>query len=580
MEPVPEAHNIADSWLASFAAALSARNPEAVADVFLPNGWLRDILTFTWDNRSLEGKQKIIRYVADALPGLSFSEVKLSEDKHFLPTYVPLPSGQEVEFGYTFETSIAYGKGLVRLLENEQGVWKALIVSTILDDLKGHEESLGGTIINTHVSWSIVEEERRARIESNPHVLIVGAGQTGLNIAARFRQMNIPTLVIEQNQHVGDNWRQRYQSLTLHTIRHHHEMLYQRYPTTWPLFTPRDKMATALETYAMSHDLVVWTSSRIKGRPQYDSNSHKWTVTVDRDGTDALLFPSHIILSTGYWGGPYMPELPGKDEFKGNFLHSSQYKDPLAYHDMDVVVIGAGNSSIDICEDLALNGAKSVTMIQRSSTCVVSRENASKRQSQLWKPDVPTEVADFRFASTPLGYWKKLMMNMQTEQWARETELHTKLTKGGLKLNLGPEGQGQPLLVFERGGGYWIDKGGADLIASGKIKIKQGIEPNAFTSTGLKFTDGSELTVDAVIFATGYISMRVISKNLFGAEIIDRTCDIWGLDEEGELQGNFRPSGHPGLWYTAGDFFTSRFLSKHLAMHIKAMELGLQAVKA
>ena len=242
MEPVPEAHNIADSWLASFAAALSARNPEAVADVFLPNGWLRDILTFTWDNRSLEGKQKIIRYVADALPGLSFSEVKLSEDKHFLPTYVPLPSGQEVEFGYTFETSIAYGKGLVRLLENEQGVWKALIVSTILDDLKGHEESLGGTIINTHVSWSIVEEERRARIESNPHVLIgewcseelfitltsylcpaVGAGQTGLNIAARFRQMNIPTLVIEQNQHVGDNWRQRYQSLTLHTIRHHHE---------------------------------------------------------------------------------------------------------------------------------------------------------------------------------------------------------------------------------------------------------------------------------------------------------------------------------------------------------------------
>lgn len=52
--------------------------------------------------------------------------------------------------------------------------------------------------------------------------MIVGAGQTGLNIAARFQQMNIPTLVVETNNRVGDSWRKRYPTLSLHTPRSHH----------------------------------------------------------------------------------------------------------------------------------------------------------------------------------------------------------------------------------------------------------------------------------------------------------------------------------------------------------------------
>lgn len=215
-------------------------------------------------------------------------------------------------------------------------------------------------------------------------------------------------------------------------------------------------MAIALETYAMNHDSVVWTSSRIKGQPSYNADTRKWTTLVDHDGTEVALTPTHIILSTGYWGGPRMPELPGREDFRGISLHSSQYNDPRAYKNMDVVVVGAGNSSIDICEDLARNGAKSVTMVQRSSTCVVSRENTGKRLSQLWRHDVPTEVADFKFASTPLGYHKKLMISMQAEEWAREEQLHQKLRNSGLKLDLGPEGQGQFVLVFERGGGEFL----------------------------------------------------------------------------------------------------------------------------
>lgn len=211
-----------------------------------------------------------------------------------------------------------------------------------------------------------------------------------------------------------------------------------------------------LETYAISQDLVVWNNSQPVDRPFYDPNTKRWTVTVDHEGTDVVLHPAHIVVATGTLGAPYMPSLPGREAFKGTVMHSVEYRDPKDFVGQHVVIIGAGNSSIDICQDLATTGAASVTMIQRSSTCVVSRSNVGKELSRAWPPGVPVDVSDFKVGSVPLGYMKQAMMSHQDQIWAGEQELHAKLRKGGVKLNIGPEGQGQFLLVFERGGGTCV----------------------------------------------------------------------------------------------------------------------------
>jgi len=117
--------------------------------------------------------------------------------------------------------------------------------------------------------------------------------------------------------------------------------------------------------------------------------------------------------------------------------------------------------------------------------------------------------------------------------------------------------------------------GCAELIRSGKVKVKQGVEIARFNDRSVVFTDGSSLEADAVIFATSYEGIADTMRTIFGDEAIDRVGPVWGIDKEGELRGCYRPTGHPGLWFTAGEFSVSRSLSKQLALEIKAIELGL-----
>ncbi|KAI0086909.1 FAD/NAD(P)-binding domain-containing protein [Irpex rosettiformis] len=569
---------IFQAWFSGFTAAMTATDPDGVASLFLPHGWFRDVLTLTWDFRALRGPTKISAYLKDHLPLLTLSNFQPDADPFLLPHFVPESNQGTIEAAFTYETPIAYGRGYVQLAKTapERG-WSALLVCMTLTDLKGHEEPRDPIDWESEAQgrpYGELVAERHGRNERDPHVLIIGAGQTGLQVAARCDRLGIPTLLIEQSERIGDIWRHRYDSLALHTPKMHHFFLYQPFPESWPIFTPRDRLADWLETYAINQELTVWPKSKLARQPIWDHTSQRWNVTVNRGGTPMQIRPAHIVVSTGVLGAPQHPDIADRHLFKGITMHGCQYKNAYPFKDKDVVVIGAGNSSIDICQDSVYAGAKSVTMVQRSSTCVTARSNVVKNMGKNWPSGEPSDVGDFRFGSTPLGMLREHMIAHQEDTWAADRELHAKLRKGGMQLHIGSEGQGQFLMVFERAGGYWLDKGGADLIASGDIKIKQGVAPKAYTSDGLIFTDGSKLKADVVVAATGYKYMRETSVALLGADVIDRTGQVWGLDAEGELSGTYRPSGHPGLWFAAGDFFNGRYMSKHLALQIKARQLG------
>ncbi|KAM5545582.1 hypothetical protein V8D89_000620 [Ganoderma adspersum] len=519
---------ISSHWLSACSSALRSADVPALTDLFLPNGWLRDILLFTWDIRCLEGREKITTYLADRLLDARITDVQLDHTPHLAPR-VDLG----VEFAFTFECHRGHGRAYVRLTPDADGVHRAFTMLTELADLRGHEE-LGRLPLRDDVTDVPGRDMQKdyadmvRSVEADPHVIIVGAAQT---------------------------------------------VLYQPFPSNWPEFTPRDKFADWLEHYASIQDLIVWTNSELQPRPTYNTKDQRWDVTIVRNGVEVKLRPSHIILATGTLGRPLIPDVLGMEGFQGRVLHSSRFPGGTPFAGQHAVVVGAGNSSIDVCQDLALRGAASVTMVQRSASCVMSRDFAWAFLQTLYPDDVPLEVSDFKVASAGMALRKRLAIEGQAQVWEANRELHEKLRRGGVNVNLGPEGEGIYPLVYERLGG--MDKGGADLVADGRIKVKSGVSPQRFTKTGLVLSDGTELPADLVVFATGFVHIRETNRELLGGDIVDKTGEVYGLDEEGEIKGSYRPCGHPGLWFATGDVPASRYLSKALALQIKAIEIGL-----
>lgn len=405
--------------------------------------------------------------------------------------------------------------------------------------------------------------------------------------------LNVRALIIDANERVGDNWRKRYHQLVLHDPVWYDHLPYLPFPAWWPIFTPKDKLGDFFESYARLLDLNVWTRATVEpGSAAWDEARRAWTVTLKRrtlTGKDGAvveakrtLRPRHIILATGHSGKANIPAIPGADRFAGDLLaHSSAF--PGAREDgrgRRAVVVGACNSAHDICQDYVERGYH-VTMVQRSSTCVVSSEsicriNLAGAYEEQGCP--PLDDADVAAWGTPVEVAKAAHRELTVRQQARDAATIAGLERAGFRVDRGPDECGLYLKYFQRGGGYYIDVGASQLIIDGKIAVRQGQEIVEVLPRGLRLADGSELEADEVVFATGYQNMRTQARAIFGDEVADRLGDIWGFDEQGEFRALWRDSGHPGFWYHGGNLAICRYYSRVLALQIKAQLEGLDKV--
>lgn len=137
-------------------------------------------------------------------------------------------------------------------------------------------------------------------------------------------------------------------------------------------------------------------------------------------------------------------------------MHTAAYQGGASFTGKRVIVIGAGNSSADVCQDLVVEGAKSVMMVQRSATAVVSGEKKARMFMAAFPPDVPVSVSDFKFSSTPWPLLREFAIEAgKIEERDEESEMLEKLAAKGMKLTKGTDGSGQLFFVFERLGGTY-----------------------------------------------------------------------------------------------------------------------------
>jgi len=584
LDTTPEAR--AQSVLDRLGETLEAGDIEGALALFATDCYWRDLVSFTWNIKTVEGQDQI----RDML-GSQLSTVK--------PTGWALDEAETVteEGGVTtawvrFETEVARGYGLMRLKDDR--IWTLL---TSMAELKGHEEPAGFDrplgakhgAAKHRPSWKEEREHEFATlgIEAQPYVVIVGGGQGGIALGARLRQLGVPTIILEKNDRPGDSWRRRYKSLCLHDPVWYDHLPYIPFPQTWPVFSPKDKIGDWLEMYTRVMELNYWTRSEAKSA-RYDEAAKEWTVVVDRDGEEVVLRPKQLVLATGMSGKPNIPDFPGMERFRGDQHHSSQHPGPDAYKGKKAVVIGSNNSAHDICAALWENDAD-VTMVQRSSTHIVKSDSLMEiglgplYSEEAVRNGIDHHKADLIFASIPYALLADFQKPVYAAIAERDRDFYEGLEKAGFWHDWGADGSGLFMKYLRRGSGYYIDVGASQLVIDGEIALKRG-QVSEITETGVTLDSGEEIPADVIVYATGYGSMNGWAADLIGQETADRVGKCWGLGSdtpkdpgpwEGEQRNMWKPTQAEALWFHGGNLHQSRHYSQFLSLQLKARMEGI-----
>ncbi|PUA17192.1 NAD(P)/FAD-dependent oxidoreductase [Glaciimonas sp. PCH181] len=567
--------------------AMRVGDSSAAANLFETNGYWRDLVMFTWNLKTMEGREQISAMLDAQLEAVKPVALRLSENDD------PTEAGGVTQSWISIEINVARGVGFIRVRDGK--IWTLL---TTMSELKGHEEAKGhqrpmgathGATTNRR-SWTEDRESELSELgySRQPYCLIIGGGQGGIALGARLRQLNVPTIIIEKNEKPGDSWRKRYKSLCLHDPVWYDHMPYIPFPENWPVFTPKDKVGDWLEMYTKVMELNYWGSTTCESA-SYDEVSGEWTVQVNRKGEQITLRPKQLVLATGMSGKPNLPKFKGMDVFKGEQQHSSAHSGPDAYVGKKVVVIGANNSSHDICAALWEAGVD-VTMVQRSSTHIVKSNSlmdlalGDLYSERAVAAGMTTSKADLTFASLPY----KILHEFQTPIFKaireRDAEFYARLEKSGFMLDFGDDDSGLFMKYLRRGSGYYIDVGASELVADGKIKLKSGVDVVELKAHSVLLSDGTELEADLIVYATGYGSMNGWAADLISPEVANKVGKVWGLGSattkdpgpwEGEQRNMWKPTQQAALWFHGGNLHQSRHYSQYLSLQLKARMEGL-----
>ena len=305
---------------------------------------------------------------------------------------------------------------------------------------------------------------------SRADVIVVGAGASGLAVAATLKRRGREPVVLEGSETVGATWAQRYERLCLHTVRRFSGLPFYPMPRSYPRYVPKDQYARYLGEYADRMGLAIRFGQRVE-RIRPDSTA--WLVETARESWAARA----VIVATGRHNVPRLPRWPGMENFAGRVMHSQQYASGREFAGWRALVIGIGNSGAEIAADLVEQGAARVAVSVRTTPPITSREIAG----------IPVQI---------LGM---LLTPFPARAVDRVGALLRRLGNGDLReYGLGKEAWGP----FTARRPPVIDVGFLEQLKARRIDVLGDVL--RFTSTGVVFANGVEEEFDVVVAATGF----------------------------------------------------------------------------
>ncbi|MFG2714825.1 flavin-containing monooxygenase [Streptomyces goshikiensis] len=357
-------------------------------------------------------------------------------------------------------------------------------------------------------------------------VYVIGAGPGGLAVAAALRARGVRAVVVEKSDGVGASWRGHYDRLHLHTTRRLSALPGLAIPRRFGRWVSRDDVVRYLEKYAEFHELELVTGVEVTRIERAPAGGDAGNEAGDAgEGPGWLLHASGgrvlagraVVVATGFNHTPRLPPWPGRDTYTGTLTHAAAYRNPKPYEGRDVLVVGVGNTGAEIAVDLAEGGAARVRLAVRTAPHIVRRSTAGwpAQRTGILVRRLPVRLVDRLGALTA----KASVPDLTAYGLPRpESGLYSRVRQGAIPVQ---------------------DVGLIAAVRAGTVEPVAAVE--AFDGAEVVLADGSRITPDAVVAATGYRR---------GLEGLIGHLDV--LDERGRplTHGRRTPEQAPGLYFT------------------------------
>ncbi|OMO57127.1 Pyridine nucleotide-disulfide oxidoreductase, class-II [Corchorus capsularis] len=313
-------------------------------------------------------------------------------------------------------------------------------------------------------------------------VVIVGAGPSGLATAACLSAHSITHVILEKEDVYASLWKKRtYDRLKLHLAKEFCALPFKPFSPDSPTYIPKDMFVEYLDEYVATFNIQPKYRRSVE-TASFDEVDGKWKIHARNleSGEVEVYVAEFLVVASGENSAQNVPEVPGMETFKGEMIHSNQFKSGLVYENKDVLVVGCGNSGMEIAYDLCNHGAQTCILI-RNPVHVLNKEMV--RIGMTLAKYVPILLVDFV---------------MVTLGWIKFGDL----SKYGIRR---PK-SGPFFLKATAGRAPVIDVGTIGKIKSKEIKVIPN-EISSIKGQKVQFENGAEKDFDAIVFATGYRSV-------------------------------------------------------------------------
>ncbi|AYE96619.1 cyclohexanone monooxygenase [Mycobacterium paragordonae] len=436
---------------------------------------------------------------------------------------------------------------------------------------------------------------RSVPIPDTTTVAIVGAGIAGIIAALAVADSGVAYQIFDRNNEVGGTWlTTNYPGIGVDTPSAYYSLSREVNPE-WTSYYPQGAEYQAyLTKLADKYGLRAHTrfGTEVEGL-WWDDDRGQWEIrSVDRDGNRDVSYARVVITAAGYLNRPRWPDLPGREAFAGNSIHSAQWDPSVDLAGRRVAVVGAGCTAVQIV-DACVDEVEHLTVFQRQPHWVAPRKRLTddvpdyrrylgrhlpyyanwNRLKSFWGTadnNYPVILRDPEWASTHLSISPandvllQMCLNYIDQTFGAGTELAKKVTP-----DFAPYGK----RIVRDPGGYYaaLTRDHVDVEAS---------EPREVNAKGIVTQSGTQIDLDVIVYATGYhldFLSTIDVRGRDGRKLVDEWGDSPAAYRGGTVPGfpnlfiNSAPNYSPG--HGAGANFSMEVMAHYIVECLQLMAL-------